>query len=65
MKPSEEKKMRQAVLECAQALVAIQTKLHNAGMHASAKKLNQATNELGWELDRKLKPRKAAKRATQ
>ncbi len=48
-KPHPEKIVHDTVREVSVAIVEIERKLHNAGLHATAHKVNEATKKLGWE----------------
>jgi len=48
------KKIYTAVQKASVQLVVLQRELHDAGLHATAQKVNEASKKLGWEAAEKL-----------
>ena len=49
MTTKEEKKLRDTVRETCVELISIQRRLHDVGLSLTAKRVNEATQEMGWE----------------
>jgi len=49
-----ERKLYEARNNIPSALIAIEKQCHDAGLHATAKKINESIQRIGWEIAEKL-----------